>query len=258
MDFQNPLVQSIAADRPAFGVAAETRSPIAVETLGAIGFDFVWIDLEHGGPSPLDAPALDELVRAATLAGAEPFVRLPSGEPHVIRKALDAGVRTLLVPRVETAAEVERAARATRYVYDGEPGDRGVGDGRDTRWGADLAGTTDDEEVCLGVMIETAGAVENLESICAVPGLDFAFVGPADLSVSLGRPLETDHPEVRAAVSEVETTVAASEIALGGIRNDPAAAAAAIEDGYRVLRVGGQLAAAREALAERLDAVRGE
>ncbi|SNR50457.1 HpcH/HpaI aldolase family protein [Halorubrum vacuolatum] len=251
----NTVLQAIAADRPAFGVAAETRSPIAVETLGAVGFDFVWVDLEHGGPSPLDAPALDELVRAAALAGTELFVRLPSGEPHVIRKALDAGVRTLLVPRVETATEVERAARATRYVYDGEPGDRGIGDGRDTRWGADLAGAVADEEVCLGVMIETAAAVEHLEAICAIPGLDFAFVGPADLSVSLGHPLETDHPEVRAAVSTVETTVAASDVALGGIRNDPEAAAAAIDDGYRVLRVGGQLAAARETLAERLDAL---
>ncbi len=258
MDSQNAVLQAIDADRPAFGAAAETRSPIAIEMLGAVGFDFVWIDLEHGGPSPLDAPALDAFVRAAALADTEPFVRLPSGEPHVIRKALDAGVRTLLIPRIETAAEVERAARATRYVYDGEPGDRGVGDGRDTRWGADLSGATADDQVCLGVMVETAGAVENLESICAVPELDFVFLGPADLSVSLGHPLETDHPEVRAAVSEVETTVAASDVALGGIRNDPAAATAAIDDGYRVLRVGGQLAAAREALAGRLDALRGE
>jgi len=254
---ENTLRASIEDDEPALGAGTGTYAPAAVETFGAVGLDFVWVDLEHAGPSPDDARVLADLTRAAEAAGVELLVRLPSGDPPLIRKVLDAGVRTILVPRVETAAEVREAVRAARFEYDGEPGGRGIGVGRTATWGADLDdhAPREDAETLVGVMIENRTAVENLEGILSVPELGFAFVGPADLSVSFGRPMETDHPDVRDAVAGVEDAVRASDVALGGIFDDPAAATAAIDDGYRIVRVGGDLSAARAVLADRLERI---
>lgn len=256
----NSLRTAIDRDEPALGAAAATYAPTVVETFGAIGLDFVWVDFEHAGPSPYDSPALENLTRAAEVAGTELLVRLPAPDPHLVRKVLDAGVTTILLPRIETAEEVRRVADAAHYTYEGAPGDRGIGIGRASGWGADLGEYVEeaDDAVVIGAMIENRRAVENLEEILSVPGLDFAFVGPADLSVSLGRPMEKSHPDVQAAVDRIEETVGESPVALAGIRNDPAEAAAAIESGYRLLRIGGDLSAARTVLSSRVEAIRSE
>ena len=120
----------------ALGARTSTYSPAAVEVFGGLGLDFVWIDLEHGGPSADDAGAIEALVRAAESAGVEPLVRLPTGEGYLVRSVLDAGVRTVLVPRVETAAEVREAVAAARFTQDGAPGTRGSASGRASDWGA--------------------------------------------------------------------------------------------------------------------------
>ncbi len=241
-----------------FGAAAATCSPAVIETLGDVGMDFVWVDLEHGGPSPNDTEALEGLARAAAVADTELLVRLPSPDPHVIRKVLDTGVRTILISRVDTASEARRAVDAARFVHEGEPGQRGIGVGRASGWGARLDGdfvAAEDESVLVGAMIETRSAVENASEILSVPGLGFVFLGPADLSVSLGRPMETAAEEVRDAIERVERAAEGSPVALGGIRNDPADVEAAIDDGYRILRVGGDVGAIRATLSARLAAI---
>jgi len=175
-----------------------------------------------------------------------------------VRRVLDAGARNVLIPRVTSAEQVRRAAAATRFRYDDGPGERGASQSRATRWGTDTDGyvTAEDEAVALGVMIEDRAAVEAIDDILDVPALSFVFVGPADLSTSLGHPGETDHPAVREAVGRVERATADSDVALAGIANDPETVAAKRERGYDLLRVGGDIEVVHDALGDRLASIR--
>ncbi|QLG61145.1 HpcH/HpaI aldolase family protein [Halorarum salinum] len=258
MNATNRLRRALERGDPVFGAGVATFSPTVIETFGDVGLDYAWLDLEHGGPSPYDSTAFEDLTRAADAAGIELLVRIPTPDPALVRKVLDAGVRTILVPRVETAEEVRRAVRASRFSYDGGVGDRGVGGAsRTSRWGGEIDDHVEreDGEALVGVMIENERAVGNLESILSVPDLGFAFVGPADLSVSLGRPMEKGHPDVRDAAERTSEACLDAGVPVGCIRNDPAEARAAVEDGYRVLRVGGDLGPMRAELSRRLDGI---
>lgn len=229
-----------------------------IEAYGTLGLEFVWIDLEHGGPSVDDATAVAAIVRAAEAGGIEPLIRVPSGEGHVIRKVLDAGVRTVLVPRVETAEEVRDAVEAARFSYDGGAGERGSASGRAANWGEKPGDYVEREDATttVGVMIENREAVENIDAICSVPELGFAFVGPGDLSVSLGYPLETGHPEVQATIETVRETCLAADVPIGRIANGVEAAEEAIEAGYSIVRIGGDVASARQVIGERAAGIR--
>lgn len=252
-----PIRPSLEADEAVVGARCVSRTPLFVEVLGRLGFDFVWIDFEHGGPSAMDAERLEHLTRAADVAGTDLLVRVPGPEPHVIRKVLDAGVRTVLVPRVEGAGQVHRAVAASRFEHDGGPGERGMASGRANAWGADAEGYVEREDaaVTVGVMIETRGAVEAIDDILAVPDLGFCFVGPADLSVSLGHPGERDHEAVRSAIERVREACLEAGVPVGRIRNSAGAALEAIEAGDRLVRVGSEVAATRTVLGDRLDTI---
>lgn len=255
MDRQNTVRESLEAGRPVYGAATGTCSPAMVEVYGELGMDYVWVDLEHAGPSPYDSRIFEELTRAAEVAGTELLVRLPSSAPHLIRKVLDAGVRTLLIPRIESAAEVREAVEATRFHYEGSPGERGIGKGRVSAWGADFSdhAQREDDAVLLGVMIENRTAIRNLEEILEVPELGYVFVGPSDLSVSFGKPLEKGDSEVRTGIKRIETVTADSDVALGGIASDSENAHEMLDRGYQLLRIGDEIGAARNVLGERLD-----
>ena len=253
----NGLRATLESGDVAYGAACVSGEPCLVELLGKAGADFVWVDLEHGGGSPLDTPLVEHLGRAAEAGGTELMVRLPGPDPFAVRKAIDAGVRSLLLPRVETADEVERALEACRFTHDGEPGERGVAPTRANAWGRDFDGYPDraDGEVLCGVMIENATAVENLDAILSLPGLGFAFVGPGDLSVSLGHPLEMDHPDVREAIEEVEAAGAAHDIPLAGIVVEGQDASELADRGYQLITVGSDVMVLREAFEARFAAV---
>ena len=254
-----PIRASLEAGEAVVGARCVSRAPLFVEVLGGLGFDFVWIDFEHGGPSAMDATRLEHLTRAADAAGTDLLVRVPGADPHVIRKVLDTGVRSVLVPRVEGAGAVHRAVAASRFVHDGGPGERGMASGRANAWGADSEGYAEreDAEVTVGVMIENRSAVEAIDDILAVPDLGFCFVGPADLSVSLGHPQERDHPDVQAAIETVREACLEANVPVGRIRNDAAAAREAIAAGDRLVRVGSDVGATRAVLGDRLDGIRG-
>lgn len=255
MDRKNMVRESLEAGRPVYGAATGTCSPAMVEVYGELGMDYVWVDLEHAGPSPYNSSIFEELTRAAEVADTELLVRLPSPDPHLIRKILDAGVRTLLIPRIETATEVREAVKATRFRYEESPGERGIGKGRVSTWGADFSdhAQREDDAVLLGVMIENRTAIKNLEEILEVPELGYVFIGPSDLSVSFGKPLETEDSKVRNGIKRIETVTADTDVALGGIANDPETAREMIDRGYRLLRIGDEIGAARNVLGERLD-----
>lgn len=245
-------------DEVLLGVLDDTYSPSLVELYGELGLDFVWLDLEHAGPSPWHAPAVEELLRAAELVGVEPVLRLPTTDPSAVRKALDAGARTMFLPRVESAEEVRRAVRASRFRYDGEAGHRGLANPRASRWGTvDDYVDAEDEDVLVGATVETRAAVEEIDEILAVPDLGFVFLGPLDLSVSLGHPGEFDHPEVEEALEEVRSAAVDAGVPVGGLGFGMDDVTEKARNGYQILHVGSTTGALKAATADWLDGYEG-
>jgi len=246
----NELRRALVDDEVALGVLDDAYSPTLVEFYAELGLDFVWVDLEHGGPSPWDGDRLADLLRATDGTDTELLVRLPDSDPALVRKALDAGVRNAFVSRVETAAETERAVRAARFRYDGATGDRGFANPRASRWGTtDDYVATEDDETLVGVTVETETAMGNLDEILAVPELGFVFLGPLDLAVSLGHPGEPDHPEVQDAVEEILATSLDAGVPVGGLGFGMDDVNEKAEAGYQLLNLGsttGALGAAVE------------
>jgi 2-dehydro-3-deoxyglucarate aldolase len=261
MRTENGLRRALERGETVLGASAATFSPTVIETYGAIGLDFVWLDFEHGGPSPYDSTVFEDLTRAAEVADIELLVRLPAPDPPLVRKVLDAGVRTVLLPRIETAAQLRPAVEAAYFSYDDDVGDRGVGVGRSGEWAGyvDSFVGGEDDEVLVGTMIENERAVENIEDILAVPQLGFAFVGPADLEMSMsgGDPLEKHPTDVEAAVDRTLSACLDADIPIGRIRNDVESAREAADDGYQILRVGGDTSSMRSTLGDRLDELDG-
>jgi 2-dehydro-3-deoxyglucarate aldolase len=251
---KNHLRRKVEDGDVALGVIDGLYSPTLVELVGDLGFDFVWLDFEHGGPSPWDGQRLEDLLRAADAVDAELLVRLPSSDPALVRKALDAGVRNVFISRVETAEEVRRAVEAARFEYDGGPGQRGLAAPRASRWGAagDYA-DTEDSEVMVGVTVETAAAVRNIEGVVSVPELGFVFVGPNDLSVSLGHAGDVNHEEVRGAVETVRTATLEHDVAVGGLTFGMDDVRDKVDDGYQLLNVGSTVGAVRSQLGDWLE-----
>ncbi|WP_254273205.1 HpcH/HpaI aldolase family protein [Haloarcula marina] len=255
----NGIASTLSSGGVALGLLDNTYSPTIVEFCGDLGLDFVWLDLEHGGPDPWDAGELEALLRAGERTGIDLLVRLPDTDPTLVRKALDCGVRTVFLPRVETADEVRAAVEAARFRYDGGPGKRGLGAPRARRWGlADDYVETEDRETLVGTTIETAAAVENLDEILAVPELGFVFVGPLDLSVSLGHPGELDHPDVREAVETVRSAAVEAGVPVGGLGFGMDDVNQKVDDGYQLLHLGSTTGALQQSVEGWLDAYEGE
>lgn len=254
MDRVNAFRESVENDDVILGARAMNMSPLLVEVYGELGLDFVWLDFEHAGKSPYDSTEFEHLTRAAEAGDIELLVRLPSGDPELVRKVLDAGVRTLLIPRVKTADEIQEAVEAAHFDYAGGVGERGIAAGRASTWGANMNDhtTKEDDNILVGTMIENRAAVQNLDEILSVPELGFAFIGPSDLSVSLGHPLKTDHPDIRDTVAEIRETCVSADVPVGKITADAKSANNAIEDGFQILRIGGEVSAVRQILDERI------
>lgn len=250
----NAFRDGLEADVPQLGPGAVTCSPTVVEAYGRLGLDFVWLDLEHSGISPTDSRSMEDLVRAASVGGTELVVRIPSSDPSTVRKVLDAGVRNVVIPRVETASEVERAVQASQFVHDDGPGERGVGIGRANYWGEEISADyrrREDRSVLVGVNIENHTAIENLDKILSVSGLGFVLLGHQDLSVSMGT--MPDDEAVQEAIETYGETADAAGVPYGrAVGMDPDAIKAAVEDGYRMLLIGDELGAIRHAFGDRI------
>jgi 2-dehydro-3-deoxyglucarate aldolase len=258
---ENALRRTLEVGDVAFGVLDNAYSPTLVEFYGELGVDFVWIDLEHGGPSPWDGDRLEGLLRAAELSGTELLVRLPTAEPGLVRKALDVGVRNLFLSRVETPEEVERAVRAARFRDDRDErgaGERGLASPRASRWGlVDDYVRREDAATTIGTTIETREAVDRIDEILAVPDLGFVFAGPFDLSVALGHPGEPTHAEVEAAVETVRSAAVDAGVPLGGLGFGTDDAVAKAANGYQLVNLGSTTGALRATVEGWLDAIDG-
>ena len=176
-----------------YGAWSTIPSPLSVRLLAAAGLDYVVIDLQHGGATEHDLPGLTSAIR---LAGATPIGRVRHAHPADIGRALDLGCEGVIVPNVDSAAQAREAAGACRYP----PAGYRSGGGAMTGVG---------EPFCL-VMVESARALADLEATLAVEGVDGIYVGPRDLSYSLGCPLDPDDPVLKPALDQIRSVCAAA------------------------------------------------
>jgi 4-hydroxy-2-oxoheptanedioate aldolase len=171
--------------------------PYAAELCAGSGFDWLLIDGEH---APNDLLTILATLQAVDVYPSQPIVRIPHGDPALIKQILEVGATTLLIPMVESAAQARELVRAMRYPPHGQ---RGVGSGlaRSSRWTRYKNYLQEaNERVCLLVQVETVAALAQIEEIAAVDGVDGLFIGPADLAASMGHLGEPTHPEVRAQI----------------------------------------------------------
>lgn len=208
----NRFKHALANGQVQIGCWAAFADAYAAEIMSTTGFDWLVIDGEH---APNDMQTLSQQIAALKHAETEAVVRLPVGNEWLIKQVLDAGCQTVLVPLVETAEQAASLARAMRYPPDGIRGMGGAG-ARATGFNAipDYV-TTANDQVCLLVQVETAAAMDNLDAILAVEGVDGVFIGPADLSADMGHPGNPGHPDVVEAIRTGLGKISASDKAAG-------------------------------------------
>ncbi|WP_150462846.1 HpcH/HpaI aldolase family protein [Nesterenkonia ebinurensis] len=163
--------------------------PAATEMVASAGFDFLCLDSEHAA---IDRETAENMLRAASVWSIPALVRVAGNTPELIGAALDGGAAGVLVPRVNTAEEARAAVDASRYPPHGS---RGAGPGRASSYGGGLSGYlgSANDDIVVAVQIESVEAVQHVAEIAAVEGLDMLFIGPGDLSVSLGATGGTEH-----------------------------------------------------------------
>jgi 4-hydroxy-2-oxoheptanedioate aldolase len=206
---ENKMKAKLEAGQPAFGVSVMIPSPQIVEMVGRLGFDWVLIDCEHG---TLSAESVELLCMAAEVSGITPIVRPQTNAPDAILRALDRGAMGVQVPHVNTANDAQRAVEAVKY----HPlGTRGLAAGtRPAGYGFGLSAADyvaqANRETLVCVQLEEVEALQNIGEILQVPGVDVFFVGPSDLSQSMGFPGRTDAPEVQGAIEGAFSAIRAA------------------------------------------------
>ncbi len=232
----NATKAKLRAGDTVFGCFVRYAEPSLAEYVAMLGWDFLVFDGEHGTLQPAD---VEGLCRAAELRGVTPIARATTNQAHVILRYLDAGAHGVHVPWVNTAAGVEQAVQAVKY---GPRGQRGLAGSRAADWGLgeSLAEYTvrANRETLVVVHIETSQAVDAVEEYLAVEGVDVLFLGPTDLSHSLGHPGDPAHPDVVAAMDLVAEAVAGSDVALGIYAATPDFARQWIGKGARYVTTG--------------------
>ncbi|WP_146584945.1 aldolase/citrate lyase family protein [Puniceibacterium confluentis] len=230
----NRFKASLAEGRRSIGCWMGLCDPYAAEATARAGFDWVLIDGEH---APNDLAAIARQLQVLE-PHTSPVVRLPMGEPWLIKQVLDAGAQSLLIPMVNSAEEARALVRAVRYPPHGI---RGVGHalGRASGFGTveDYAATANDQ-ICLIVQIETRAGLAALDDILLVDGVDGVFVGPADLAADLGHLATPKAPEMQDLVAQTLGRIAASDKAAGIIDFSDDALARHFKDGAQFVAVG--------------------
>ena len=238
----NPFKQAITNKQAQIGLWLGLADPYCAEICAGAGFDWLLIDGEHS-PNGL-ASILAQAQAIAAYPGSNAIARVPVGHGHVgtanIKQYLDLGLQTLLVPMVDTGEQAAAIVKAMRYPQDdGKGGVRGMGGARASRWGRYPNYAKEaNAQVCLLVQAETVEALNNLEAIANTEGVDGVFIGPADLSASLGHVGNPNHPEVQAAIEKAIARILKCGKAPGILTADEAQARRYLEVGAIFVAVG--------------------
>lgn len=229
----NPLNAKLAGGGCVVGCWSHLASPVAAEVVSLAGYDFIAIDHEHGPGHYLDATAI---LHAVSGAGVASFLRVPWNDPVHLKRALDTGVDGVIIPYVRTADEARFAVDACFYP---PVGSRGVAHvlTRASDYGLHMQEYAEHlgENLTIACMLETPQAVENVAEIAAVEGLSMVFIGPFDLSTSMGIAGQFENPAFRAALRQIEEAVKAAGKLLGSIATAVDDVAALRERGYQFI-----------------------
>jgi 2-keto-3-deoxy-L-rhamnonate aldolase RhmA len=233
----NPFVQLLRERPGALGTFVMSGSALVAEAVGCCGFDFAIVDGEH---SPIDTLDAAHMLQALATTSAVPVLRVAWNDPVLVKRSLDAGAATLLFPFVQSAEEAAAAVRATRYPPQGIRGMAGLT--RASRFGAvpDHFATAN-SRVGVIVQIETRQALEQLDAIAAVDGVDALFIGPTDLSGAMGHQGNGAHPEVQAAMAEALRRCHAAGKPLGTLGASQELARKYAAEGYDFIAVSSDL-----------------
>ena len=230
---KHPLRARLLAGDLLIGTIVTLPTPEVAEILAGLGFDWLFIDGEHAPIGARDAQAL--------LQAAGPdcpcLVRVPAGDEVWIKKALDIGAAGVIVPQVHSAEQAEQVVRLCKYPPRGA---RGVGVARAHGYGRRFTEylATANDEVTVVIQAESAEAVDNIDSIVQVPGIDAVLIGPYDLSSSLGKTGQLDDPAVTGAIAAIRESCEQAGIKLGVFGLDAAAVQPFIAQGFSLIAVG--------------------
>lgn len=231
---RNELKRRLKRGEQTYGCWISIESPIATEMLSTMGFDWFVFDTEH---SPLDIYMVQTLMQAMRGNDTTPIVRVNWNELVPIKRALDIGAYGVVVPWVNSSEQAEMAVKACRY---GPKGLRGCGPRRAALFDPDYLKTAD-EEILIIAQIETREAVENIEDILSVDGIDVSYIGPADLSASFGHLGNMAHPEVQEAIDRVFDASVAAGVAAGVHMGSGKTIKDRMEKGYNFITIGNDL-----------------
>jgi 4-hydroxy-2-oxoheptanedioate aldolase len=233
----NKFKKAIRANKLQLGIWSSLSDSISVEILANTGMDWILLDTEH---APNEVPMVFRQLQAADSGTAHPIVRPPWNDTVMIKRFLDAGAQSLLIPMVQNEEEARRAVAATRYPPHGV---RGYAAASRASAYAQIDGYLERcaEEICVLVQIETKVALANLESIAAVDGIDGIFIGPGDLSADLGYLGKPGHPEVTKIIDGAIARIRAAGKPAGILTGDENLARHFIEQGCMFVAVGSDI-----------------
>jgi 4-hydroxy-2-oxoheptanedioate aldolase len=247
---RNAFKQALSRGERQVGLWCSMANPVAAEILAGAGFDWIVVDGEH---APNDIITLLPQLQAMRGGTAEPVFRVPWNEPVIIKRALDVGARSLLIPFVQNAEEARKAVAATRYPPLGirgvavAPRANDYGRIQNYHRNAHL-------DTCVLVQLETKTALQEIEAVAEVEGVDGIFIGPSDLAAAFGHLGNPKHSEVQAAILDAARRIRAKGKSAGTLSGNADDAEALFEAGYNFTAVGsdvGVLARNAEALAAR-------
>jgi 2-keto-3-deoxy-L-rhamnonate aldolase RhmA len=238
--------------RVPLGTWIMSASPLVAEAVGHAGFDWAVLDMEH---SPLELPGVVAMLQALASTRLVPIVRLPGNDAVLFKRVLDAGATTLMVPLVQSAEEAERAVTALRYPPLGQRSAATMS--RATRYGTQRLDTrAANAAVALIAQLETPHALDVLERIAAVEGVDALFIAPADLSAAMGHGGDTRHPSVMTAMSQAAERARAAGLPIGTLAATPEMAAQVRAAGFDFVALGSDLGLLVHAAQASLQALR--
>lgn len=247
----NRLKELWRQDQPALGGWLNIGDAFVAELMARQHFDWVCIDMQHG---LIDYAAAVHMLQAISQTDAVPVVRVPWNEPGIIMKALDAGAYGVIIPMVNSRTEAEAAVAACRYA---PAGIRSMGPVRASQYGGPDYGLKANEEIACIVMIETAKALANVDEIVSVPGVDAVYVGPSDMSLSLGLGVMADNEEPAFVAARRRIVDACRRHGVvAGIHTSAQLGRARIDEGFRMVLITSDLNALTRGLRADLAAVR--
>lgn len=233
---QRDIKTELKHGRVVMGPFFRIPSPDLVEIFGEAGFDYIIIDQEHG---PVSTETASNLVRACDLVGMAALVRVPDNQPWLIQYALDIGALGVQVPQVGSAAEAARAVRSSKFAPQGARGVcRNVRAARYSARDRFKYFEESNRDTLVVLQIEGKEGVDELDRILDVPGADVIFLGPYDLSQSLGIPGQVDHPRVTSAMEDVIARCRRAGIATGTYADNITAARRWVDLGVQYITVG--------------------